>query len=78
MTDHCTWWPEGWWADCCAAHDASYATAVADRLDADLELARCVAESGDPLLSFAVAVVMLIGVRLFGRRYWRRAQRDVN
>lgn len=73
MTDACTLWPEGWWSVCCQAHDAAYASG-ADRLLADLDLLRCVVESGDGWLLIAstfIGGVMFAGVRIFGRAFWR-------
>lgn len=75
MTDACTLWPEGWWSACCHAHDAAYGAGL-DRWAADLDLLRCVAGSGDGVLAIAsagVAGVMFVGVRLFGRRFWRQS-----
>ena len=73
--DYCTWFPEGWWAHCCAAHDADYAAQVLRAL-ADERLLQCVATAGDGALigvvSVGVAGVMWLGVRIFGRRFYRR------
>lgn len=75
--DYCTWFPEGWWSHCCAAHDADYAAQVARAL-ADERLYLCVAASVDqpPALCLAVLVAMAMwcGVRLFGRRFYRPTQ----
>lgn len=84
--DYCTGWFEGWWSHCCAAHDADYAAQVGQAL-ADGGLALCVASSlpqlaaDNPLLAGAAALlsagiggIMWVGVRLFGRRYYRRAK----
>lgn len=87
MSDYCTLWPEGWWSACCQAHDAAYGAGT-DRMAADIDLLRCVASSvgdlalleylggaGDgllALLSVGVGTVMFVGVRLFGRGYWRK------
>lgn len=74
--DYCTWFPEGWWAACCAAHDLAYSSQVGKDL-ADQALLACVANSANgPVLgaaSFAVAGLMYAGVRLFGRRYYKNA-----
>lgn len=74
--DYCTLFPEGWWAHCCAAHDADYLAQIG-KLLADERLLQCVASAGDGGLigavSFGVAGVMWLGVRLFGRRFYRRA-----
>jgi hypothetical protein len=84
VMDHCTLWPEGWWSHCCAVHDADY-SAQAGRLVADVRLLQCVAESlpdvamSNPVMvgaalmaSATVSAVMFIGVRLFGRRFYRK------
>lgn len=74
--DHCTRWLEGWWSHCCAAHDADYAAQIGQAA-ADVALLQCVAGSGDGLLlslaSAAAGLVMFAGVRVFGRRYYRKA-----
>ena len=30
--DYCTLWLEGWWSNCCAAHDADYAAQIGQAL----------------------------------------------
>lgn len=83
--DHCTLWLEGWWSHCCEAHDAAY-SAQAGRALADGQLLACVAASlpswavDHPLLtgaaglaSLAVSGIMFVGVRAFGRRFYRKA-----
>lgn len=76
MTDYCTAFLEGWWAHCCAAHDADYAAQVLRAL-ADERLLQCVASAGAGGLlgavSAGVAGVMWLGVSLFGRRFYRKA-----
>lgn len=78
--DYCTLFPEGWWSHCCAAHDADYAAQIGQAA-ADAALLQCVATSADGgLIGIASAViggVMFLGVRLFGRRYYRKARQDV-
>lgn len=76
--DHCTWFPEGWWAKCCQAHDQDYLAQVLKWL-ADERLWQCVATSAsdNPLLAVAsglVASVMFGGVTLFGKRWYDRAR----
>jgi len=68
--DGCTLWFNGDWRACCDAHDAAYAVVSAplDKVIADLDLARCVAETGHGLM----ALVMLAGVTLFGWFFIRR------
>lgn len=74
--DYCTLFSEGWWAHCCAAHDADYAAQIG-KLLADERLLQCVSASGDGGLvgvaSVGVAGVMWLGVRIFGRRFYRKA-----
>lgn len=85
VTDYCTGWLEGWWSGCCQAHDLAYLE-QAGRSAADVELALCVARTLPELalaypalasvagaLSVAVAGGMYLGVRLFGRWFYRRA-----
>lgn len=78
MMDYCTLFPEGWWAHCCAAHDAAYAAQVA-RDVADMDLLRCVAASAtsSPALAVVSAIigtVMYVGVRLAGRWFYDKAK----
>ena len=61
MIDHCTLWFEGNWAHCCLRHDLAY-IAGQDRLLADLDLFMCVMPAGGLIM----ALIMLIGVRVFG------------
>lgn len=74
--DHCSLWLEGWWAHCCALHDARYSEQVA-RSVADSDLFACVAASAPAPALAAVAVVigavMWAGVRVFGGRFYRKA-----
>lgn len=78
--DYCTLFPEGWWSHCCAAHDADYAAQIGQAV-ADVTLLQCVATSADGgligIASALVGGVMFLGVRLFGRRYYRKARQDV-
>lgn len=77
--DYCTGWFEGWWADCCKAHDMDYLNQVV-RSVADADLASCVALSaGTPSAGIAGAVVagiMFIGVKVFGKRFYRKAAKE--
>jgi hypothetical protein len=76
MMDYCTLFPEGWWAHCCQIHDNDYAAQAGQAL-ADERLWQCVANSADGTFvgtaSIIVASVMWCGVRVFGRRYYRKA-----
>ena len=75
--NYCTRWFEGWWADCCMAHDVDYAAQVGQAV-ADSGLFQCVAGSAPTpalaVISGAVAAVMYTGVRVFGGRFYRRAK----
>ncbi len=79
--DYCTGFFEGWWADCCQAHDANYLAQIG-KLLADEKLYQCVADSlngGSPVAigaSTVVAAIMFAGVRVFGRRFYRKAGKD--
>ena len=66
VTDYCKLWPEGTWAHCCKAHDLAYELATG-RIEADIELAKCVAQS-NPLMG----VVMGAGVIAFGWFFYKR------
>lgn len=76
MMDYCTLFPEGWWAHCCQIHDNDYTAQIGQAL-ADERLWQCVANSADGTLvsaaSIVLASVMWCGVRVFGRRYYRKA-----
>lgn len=69
--DHCTGWWEGTWAACCAIHDSMYAQQFTTKLQADIDLMRCVAEHG----GWPMALLMFAGVSLFGGLFWRKARR---
>lgn len=75
MHNHCTLWPDAWagiwYGYCCAAHDVAYGAGL-PRLAADNNLARCISAAGLPLM----ALVVRIGVRLFGYHFWRAPRRD--
>lgn len=83
--DYCTLWFEGWWAHCCEAHDSDYSAQIG-QVVADGKLLACVASSlpgavvdnpvlalGAGIVSGGVGLLMWAGVRLFGRRFYRRA-----
>jgi hypothetical protein len=71
VPDHCTLWPERLgeidWSACCAAHDLAYGLGV-DRLEADIDMALCVAS----VAGWPMAAVMFAGVSAFGWIFWRR------
>jgi len=75
--DHCTLFPEGWWAHCCAAHDLAYAS-QAGRADADLGLLLCVSGSAPSSalvgVSALIALAMYLGVRAFGKHFYRKTE----
>jgi hypothetical protein len=77
--DHCTKFPEGWWAHCCAAHDIAYVDGTR-KLIADVDLLVCVSTAGTEwwqhVLSFTIGGVMFAGVSLFGMFYYEHGQRD--
>ena len=74
--DYCTAFFEGWWSHCCQAHDSDYLARIGKAL-ADERLLQCVASAGDGgligVVSVGVAGVMWLGVRIFGRRWYRKA-----
>lgn len=66
--DYCTGWDEGNWSDCCENHDKDYGeNSTKTRLQADIDLLKCVWKR-----SKINSVLMFIGVRLFGSRYYKR------
>jgi len=70
QSDGCTLFPDGWWHECCHAHDVGYWLGEVARAQLDLELATCVA--GTALVAGPIlGGVMWAGVRLFGRFAWR-------
>lgn len=76
LPNHCTLFPDRAmgrdWSHCCQAHDLAYSLGVPTRPEADLQLARCVADAtGWGWL----ASLMWAGVVLFGGLFWRRARK---
>ena len=73
QVDYCTNWPDRIgqfdWSHCCKFHDWQYAIQV-DKLTADMNLLYCVAEASTP----SMALVMYIGVLLFGGKYYINAK----
>jgi len=73
-SDGCSSFPNGTitqevlWLSCCTEHDKAYwqGGSYQQRLDADIELKRCVAAVGEPV----IAELMLSGVRVGGSPYW--------
>lgn len=72
-SDGCSSFPDGTitqnqlWLNCCRAHDFAYwkGGTYQDRVDADMELRKCVAQVGEE----KIALVMLAGVRAGGTPY---------
>ena len=74
--NNCTWWPEGWWSACCAAHDVNYGGMV-PRIVADETLVNCVISTAPETGLFAivtgfVGVLMYFGTRLGGWGFYTR------
>ena len=71
----CTCWFDGWWGDCCLAHDSAYADGK-PKFKADIELFRCVANSGyntrTNIASVLIAILMLAGVSIFGWLFYKK------
>lgn len=73
-SDGCSSFPNGTvmqnelWLSCCIEHDKAYwqGGSYQQRLDADIELKRCVSSVGEPI----IAELMLSGVRVGGSPYW--------
>lgn len=73
-SDGCSAFPNGTlaqqslWLSCCTTHDKAYwqGGTRQQRLDADLALQQCVADTGEPI----IAELMLAGVRVGGSPYW--------
>jgi len=63
-SDGCSCFPDGNWAECCIKHDLSYwmGGAREEKLNADVELKKCVSEKGHPV----TALFMYYGVRAGG------------
>ena len=69
--DYCTFFPDGSWSHCCKAHDKAYEM-QGDKHTADIELYSCVKEASPSGLTWLVAVLMLAGVSLFGRKFYKK------
>ena len=73
-SDGCSSFPDGnlkqntLWLSCCVEHDKSYwmGGLKQQRLEADLALRSCVAQTGEKVIS----QLMLTGVRVGGSPYW--------
>ena len=69
--DYCTAFPEGWWAHCCANHDKAY-TLQTGKVEADVQLFKCVADSGYAVPSFLIAALMFVAVSTFGFMFYKK------
>jgi len=71
MTDYCTLWPDRLfgvdYSQCCLQHDLAYLAGL-PRIEADLALGLCVAESGLPI----IGVLMALATMAFGWFFYRR------
>lgn len=67
VTDNCTWFPDGNYADCCVQHDREYFAGGSwkARWRSDKKLFKCVAAK-PKFYNKLVAPVMWLGVRAFG------------
>lgn len=76
-TDGCSFFPDGFWGECCEEHDRPYwrGGTMIERLIADLQLSICIAMKGFDrewyfqLFYCFLAVLMFVGVR-FGGTPW--------
>jgi hypothetical protein len=77
---NCTLWFDRLWGvdfgHCCAAHDFAYLSG-ANRLLADAELAKCVAEAGLPFTGFLMGGATTALGWLFYKRQKRRSGKSV-
>ena len=64
----CSFWPDMDYGGCCDTHDMAYfeGGTAEERKIADIELMRCVAARGRPVVAF----IMYCGVRTFGAPLW--------
>jgi len=68
VSDNCTGFPDGDYADCCVAHDKDYffGGTKAERKAADLRLKQCVLSKGSGWKRTFLANAMYMGVRVGG------------
>lgn len=69
--DYCTFWPDGVWAHCCAAHDIAYELGR-PKIEADLALGQCVKETGNLLTGY----LMAFGTLIFGLPWYLGARQQ--
>lgn len=71
--DGCTAVPDlDFGADCCAEHDAHYQLGDISRAEADAKLRQCMRKKG----YFVLPWVYWLGVRVFGRNYYRKLRNE--
>jgi hypothetical protein len=74
--DYCTNWPDRLfgkdWSQCCLAHDIAYAL-PGSKLEADLDLGRCVLDATG---WWWMAALMVAGVTVFGGSYWKSSKKE--
>ena len=72
--DHCTFSPDGSWAECCARHDRRYENKRLNRSQADELLRRCIKrKSGNRV----IGRTYWIGVRIFGWFFYDKAKENI-
>lgn len=78
--DYCTLFPDKLfgvdYSLCCFLHDIAYG-GLADRKEADIALRDCVSllfSETNLILGAVVATLMYLGVRLFGRSFYRQGK----
>lgn len=79
----CTYWLEGWWETYCCKHDEDYSQSGKTRIKSDNDLFVGVLTSlreKEPvrfssfIITFPIASIMFIGVRVGGRKRYVRKQ----
>ena len=74
--NYCTFFFEGFskeytWTECCHKHDIAYELQL-DKKQADIDLYNCVKDTSPEVLTWIVAALMLVGVSLFGSRFYKK------
>ena len=69
--DYCTFFIEGSWSHCCQQHDKAYETQV-PKGQADIDLYNCVKEASPTGITWIVAALMLVGVTLLGKKFYKK------
>jgi len=71
--DGCTAVPDfDFGSDCCGEHDYHYQANDCSRAEADKRLRECIQKKGYVVLPW----VYWLGVRIFGRNYWKTKQNE--